>query len=68
MKPCDRNIQRTIDLTQAMIRLADRGDVDREDTGCGILYGMLRDAAYKLLRMAEEEKQRHIDKSNQHKA
>ncbi|MBI5552117.1 MAG: hypothetical protein HY911_11480 [Desulfobacterales bacterium] len=50
-----------------MIRLADRGDVDREDTGCGILYGMLRDAAYKLWRMAEEEKQRHSNKSTQPK-
>ena len=63
MKSCDLNIQRTIDLTQEMIRLADRGDVDREDTGYGILYGMLRDAAYKLWRMAEEEKQRHKNKS-----
>lgn len=62
MKPCDQNIQRTILLTQEMIRLADRGDVDREDTGCGILYGMLRDSAYKLWRMAEEEKKRHKEK------
>ncbi|MFZ1986227.1 MAG: hypothetical protein WAU91_17575 [Desulfatitalea sp.] len=62
MKPCDRNIQQTIHLTQEMLRLADQGDVDREDTGCGILYGMLRDAAYKLWRMAEEEKQRHQEK------
>ncbi|NNJ99462.1 MAG: hypothetical protein HKP58_03525 [Desulfatitalea sp.] len=42
-----------------MIRLADQGDADREDTGCGILYGILRDSAYKLWRMAEEEKKRH---------
>jgi hypothetical protein len=56
LKPCDRNIQKTIQLTRAMIRLADKGDADREDTGCGILYGILRDAAYKLRRLAEEEK------------
>lgn len=62
MKPCDQNIQRTIQLTQDMIRLADQGDADREDTGCGILYGMLRDSAYKLWRMAEEEKKRHQEK------
>lgn len=59
MKPCDHNIKRTIELTQEMIRLADQGDMDREDAGCGILYGMLRDSAYKLWRMAEEEKKRH---------
>jgi hypothetical protein len=62
VKPCDRNIQRTIELAQDMIRLADQGDADREDTGCGILYGMLRDSAYKLWRMAEEEKERHQEK------
>ena len=62
MKPCDQNIQRTLQLTQEMIRLADQGDADREDTGCGILYGMLRDTAYKLWRMAEEEKTRHQEK------
>lgn len=59
MKPCDRHIQRTIQLTQEMIRLADEGDADREDTGCGVLYGVLRDSAYKLWRLAEEEKKRH---------
>ena len=59
MKPCDHNIKLTIALTQEMMRLADRGDADREDTGCGILYGMLRDSAYKIWRMAEEEKKRH---------
>jgi len=59
VKPCDHNIKLTISLTQEMIRLADRGDADREDTGCGILYGMLRDSAYKIWRMAEEEKKRH---------
>jgi hypothetical protein len=62
-KPCDRNIQRTIELARAMIRLADKGDADREDTGCGILYGILRDSAYKLWRLAEEEKARHLKKS-----
>ena len=59
MRPCDENIKRTIQLTQEMIRLADQGDDDREDTGCGVLYGVLRDSAYKILRMAEKEKGRH---------
>ncbi len=59
MKSCDENIKRTIQLTQEMIRLADRGDADREDTGCGVLYGVLRDSAYKILQLAEAEKGRH---------
>jgi hypothetical protein len=39
-----------------MIKLADDGDDDREDTGCGILYGMLRDSGYKIKQLAEAEK------------
>jgi hypothetical protein len=45
-----------------MIRVADKGDIDREDTGCGILYGVLRDAAYKLKKLAEQERENHIQK------
>ncbi len=59
MKPCDKNIQSAIRLTRDMIQLANKGDADREDTGCGVLYGVLRDSAYKILQLAEEEKSRH---------
>ncbi len=62
MKPCDRNIKRTIELTEKMMQLADQGDAEREDTGCGVLYGVLRDSAYKILQMAEQEKKRHQEK------
>jgi hypothetical protein len=59
LKACDNNIKRTIQLTREMIRLADQGDEDREDTGCGVLYGVLRDSAYKIRQLAEKEKGRH---------
>jgi hypothetical protein len=49
-------------LVDEMIRLADRGDASREDVGCGVLYGVLRDAAYKLKSLAEDEKRAHIRK------
>ncbi|MFO7972722.1 MAG: hypothetical protein R6U40_13370, partial [Desulfobacterales bacterium] len=45
-----------------MIELAETGDAQREDTGCGILYGVLLDSAYKLKRLAEKEKENHIKK------
>ena len=62
MKPCNVHIKTTLRLVEEMIRLADQGDADREDNGCGILYGVLRDSAFKLKQLAEEEKQNHIDK------
>ena len=62
MKPCNRNIERTLQLTDEMIELAKIGDAEREDTGCGILYGVLLDSGYKLKRLAEKEKENHIKK------
>lgn len=62
MKACDRHIIQTIEITEEMIELANRGDENREDTGCGVLYGVLRDSAYKLRRLAEKEKDAHIRK------
>jgi len=59
VKACDQNIKLTIQLTQEMMRLADQGDADREDTGCGVLYGVLRDSAFKIRQLAEKEKSQH---------
>lgn len=62
MRPCNLHIERTLSLVEEMIELADQGDADREDNGCGILYGVLRDSAYKLRQLAEDEKRNHIQK------
>ena len=62
MKPCDQNIQINLQLVHEMINLAVKGDIEREDIGCGILYGMLRDSAYKLKKIAEKEKEVHMHK------
>ncbi len=62
MRPCDKNIKNTLNIAEEMIKVADKGDIDREDIGCGILYGVLRDAAYKVKKLAEKEKEAHIKK------
>lgn len=62
MKSCDRNIQATLKITEEMIALAVKGDAQREDIGCGILYGTLLDSAYKIKNVAEKEKAAHIKK------
>jgi hypothetical protein len=62
VKPCNLHIIKTLKLVDQMIDLADLGDADREDNGCGILYGVLRDSAFKLRKLAEAEKQNHIRK------
>lgn len=62
MKSCDKNIQSTLMLVDSMIELACKGEADREDVGCGILYGIILDSAYKIKKIAENEKEMHINK------
>ncbi len=62
MKPCDNNLKKAIHLTDEMIELSNTGDAEREDTGCGILYGIMRDAAYKIRKLAETERDKHVKK------
>ena len=62
LKACNKNIKKTLTLVEKMIELADSGDKDREDIGCGILYGILRDSAYRIKKIAESEKKIHQEK------
>ncbi len=62
MKSCDQNIKSTFKLVKDMIKLAEKGGADREDVGCGILYGIILDSAYRIKEIAEKEKQMHIQK------
>jgi hypothetical protein len=55
----DENLKDLIVLCGQMLELADRGDAERTDTGCGVIYGTLRDTAYKVRRMAKNELQKH---------
>jgi hypothetical protein len=60
LKPCDENIKKTLEVVEAMLAVANQGDMDREDPGCGVMYGILRDSAYKIKKAAEQEKESHI--------
>lgn len=61
-KNCDINIAQTIDLANEMIKLAQTGYEQREDPGCGVLYGILLDSGYRILDLAQKEKQKHVEK------
>ncbi len=61
MKSCNENILKTLELVEEMIVLSNAGDNDRDDVGCGILYGILRDCAYRIKKIAEAEKKSHMD-------
>ncbi len=59
MRPENDNLQRLIALTREMITLSDQGDQDRADVSCGIIYGVLRDTAFRLRKMCEAELEKH---------
>ena len=55
----NENLRRLKRLTNDMVALADDGDRSRQDASCGILYGILRDTAYRLRKLAEQECDEH---------
>ena len=59
----DNNLHNVIHLCSEMLELADQGDRFRQDAGCGVVYGTLRDVAYKVRRLAEKELSEHGRKS-----
>lgn len=59
MKPCNQNLVKVLEYARKLLFLADRGDIQREDPGCGVLYGMLRDYAYRMKDAAEREIEQH---------
>ncbi len=56
---CNNNLIEVMKIAQQMMDLADQGDDDRQDAGCGVLYGTLRDSAYKLKDLAKSEINQH---------
>ncbi len=53
------SLLRTLELTRKMKAVADYGDRVRNDSSCGVIYGILRDTAYKLQNLIESEIETH---------
>jgi hypothetical protein len=60
----DDCINKALILANELLELADEGDMVRHDIGCGVLYGTLRDCAYKIRILAESELISHKKKLN----
>jgi hypothetical protein len=55
-------ITEIIELSEKLLAAADQGDLELEDDSCGVLFGVVRDCAYKLLAAAAKEREYHIQK------
>jgi hypothetical protein len=63
VKPCDLNLKQSLELAERMISLSFSGDADREDNGCGIIYGVMRDAGFRLKDLVTREIDNHRQKA-----
>ena len=62
MKDCNENILKALEVSRQMLALSDVGDIQRDDDSCGVLFGIIRDAGYKIKTNAENEMAKHIAK------
>jgi len=58
-RECNDNIRRALKAATDLVILADEGEAAMEDDGCGVLYGVVRDCAYKIRSEAEREREAH---------
>jgi hypothetical protein len=58
---CNRHIVEALEAVRNLIILADEGEKDAEDDSCRVLYGVIRDSAYRIRLHAEKERDRHIE-------
>ena len=63
---CNETINRALELVRELMVLADEGDISREDVGCGVLFGTVRDCAYKIRSLAESEIAEHKKRGKWH--
>ncbi len=59
MNECNQNLLKVLEFVRNLLYIADKGDMEREDDGCGVVYGVVRDSAYKIKLLAENEVEKH---------
>lgn len=55
----NKNLQEAVRLVKKLIILADKGEMESRDDGCRILYGVMRDCAYKIRAQVKRESEEH---------
>ncbi len=53
------HLKEALELSGKMMDLAERGVEGCQDDGCLVVYGIMRDCAYKIRTSAEQELQEH---------
>jgi len=61
---CNEYTLKALGMAKGLMDLANEGEVRIDDTGCCILFGVMRDCAYRILRQAERGLQAQKAKEN----
>ncbi len=56
---CETHLAESLAISHRLMELADSGVLDAEDDSCRVLYGVIRDAAWKIRALAEQEARNH---------
>ncbi len=56
---CNDHILEVLESARQLIILADEAEADSRDDGCVVLYGVVRDCAYKMRSEANREREAH---------
>ncbi len=57
-----KNLNRVKELCYEMLEVADYGDRYRTDDGSGVVFGLLRDSAYKIRSITEKQLKKSVSK------
>jgi len=55
MNTNNENLLRLSELSRRLIQVANKGDMEREDDECGVIFGIARDYGYKLQKLIDDE-------------
>ncbi len=56
---CHNNIVKALKIAEALMETANKGEATSSDDSCRILFGVIRDCGYKILKQAERQRQVH---------
>lgn len=56
---CHNNIVKALKIAEALMETADKGEAASSDDACRVLFGVIRDCGYKILKQAERQRQAH---------
>jgi hypothetical protein len=56
---CHNNIVKALKIAEALMDTANKGEATSGDDSCRVLFGVIRDCGYKILKQAEQQRQVH---------